>query len=37
VAGWICLFVNDPEIAIKLPFWRAMGFWSPLMRPFGGS
>jgi hypothetical protein len=34
--GWIYVFVNDPEFAVKLPFWLAKGLWLLLARPFGG-
>lgn len=36
VVGWIYLFFNDAEAAIKLPFWIGKGLWWLVTRPFAG-
>ena len=34
VLGWGWLFTQDPETAIKLPFWIMQGLWSLAKSPF---
>jgi|SRR6516225_2835420 hypothetical protein len=36
ILGWIWLFFQDPETALKLPVWIGQGIWSLIKWPFGG-